>query len=205
MLKLDLLHKLNLLPLISSIKTDVHRPWPAPPRGPIYTILTITHFLSGMPQDEDFQTKLAKLANAIGVELVYGWTAVGFFRRPTPPPRPGSVDWPSAHPHAPDVRKTRSRRWWPSRNLARTLKVRLHSLQIRSISRPFRGTAWLSPVVCARVCAHACDVCAERRAEQADGQRDIGSYVAVPQRRGRPCVRAHLLGFGNAGAGRPYV
>jgi hypothetical protein len=27
-------------------------------------------------QDEDFQVKLAKLVNAIGVELIYGWTAV---------------------------------------------------------------------------------------------------------------------------------
>lgn len=48
MLKLDLLHKLNLLPIISSIKTE----------------------------DEDFQVKLAKLVNAIGVELIYGWTAI---------------------------------------------------------------------------------------------------------------------------------
>lgn len=27
-------------------------------------------------QDEDFQAKLAKLLSAVGVELIYGWTAV---------------------------------------------------------------------------------------------------------------------------------
>lgn len=27
-------------------------------------------------QDEEYQTKLAKLLGAVGVELIYGWTAV---------------------------------------------------------------------------------------------------------------------------------